>query len=317
MAPGRGFGNGEYRGPRGQVPLTEGRGCPPVGFARVVNQLHDGTGSLAGLNIYTPEEKLELNRLWEDFMHHDLYPARIPKFSKIPGPPTRVVPAYELVKNHPELQPWENSLEILKAQDRICIMDCSCRARKIVLGTGCQRSDAFNCFNFNRAVDYALARGNGKELSLQEAIDLTLDSHKRGLVQFIRNAKNIKGVLTSCVCCPDCCIYIEPMYMYGRSQYPIDKWLSRSRFEARIDVEECNGCQLCVEQCPFEAIAMEKVAGQKKLTAAVDPAKCMGCGVCYLACTAGAISMACVRPENHVPEAVPIANWLLNIPGSL
>ena len=60
-------------------------------------------------------------------------------------------------------------------------------------------------------------------------------------------------------------------------------------------LEECTGCSICVEKCPFDALEM------KNGVAVVDEDKCTLCGVCVEACPVEAIEMegeeATAQPE--------------------
>lgn len=69
------------------------------------------------------------------------------------------------------------------------------------------------------------------------------------------------------------------------------------------DPDECNGCQTCVEMCPYEAIEMTKVPGFKKLKASVDAEKCFGCGVCVPNCPEAVFELKAVRPLEYLPAA--------------
>jgi heterodisulfide reductase subunit A len=82
------------------------------------------------------------------------------------------------------------------------------------------------------------------------------------------------------------------------TQGGVEKGIAKSRFEAKVDVESCSGCQDCVEQCPFGAIEMVKLAGQKKMKAAVNPVKCFGCGVCAVQCAVDSIKLYEVREHS-------------------
>jgi heterodisulfide reductase subunit A len=71
--------------------------------------------------------------------------------------------------------------------------------------------------------------------------------------------------------------------------------LSRGRVQiepmtAEVLPLRCVACGLCVEVCPFGAIEMVEVRGQK--VAQVNPALCKGCGVCVAACRGKAITLS-------------------------
>jgi len=54
---------------------------------------------------------------------------------------------------------------------------------------------------------------------------------------------------------------------------------------AEVDEEECSGCRICNDLCPYSAIVFDAA---REVTE-VNPALCQGCGVCVAACPAGAI----------------------------
>lgn len=68
----------------------------------------------------------------------------------------------------------------------------------------------------------------------------------------------------------------------------IAPWLppARPRSVATVDLDNCNGCERCVDDCPFGAVSMAPRSDGKsyEAEAAVDPALCVSCGVCVGAC---------------------------------
>lgn len=65
--------------------------------------------------------------------------------------------------------------------------------------------------------------------------------------------------------------------------------LRRKVAPATIDLDKCNACKLCSEDCPYGAIDMLIYKGERK--AILDPDKCVSCGICIASCRDFAISM--------------------------
>ncbi len=65
-------------------------------------------------------------------------------------------------------------------------------------------------------------------------------------------------------------------------------WLppARKPAVARVDLNNCNGCERCVEDCPFGALQMAPRSDGKKYAseAVVDASLCLNCGICVGAC---------------------------------
>jgi heterodisulfide reductase subunit A len=55
---------------------------------------------------------------------------------------------------------------------------------------------------------------------------------------------------------------------------------------ASVNEEQCSGCRICNNLCPFNAILFH----EDKMVSEINPALCQGCGTCVAACPAGAIS---------------------------
>ncbi|MEM0331986.1 MAG: CoB--CoM heterodisulfide reductase iron-sulfur subunit A family protein, partial [Archaeoglobaceae archaeon] len=56
---------------------------------------------------------------------------------------------------------------------------------------------------------------------------------------------------------------------------------------AQVDEERCSGCGICVAVCPYSAISIKSVNGDR--IAKVEKALCMGCGTCNASCPSGAM----------------------------
>ena len=56
--------------------------------------------------------------------------------------------------------------------------------------------------------------------------------------------------------------------------------------KASVNQEQCSGCRICNNLCPFNAILFH----EESMVSEINPALCQGCGTCVAACPAGAIS---------------------------
>lgn len=267
-------------------------------FARSMGQFHDSTQ--ASLELDTKRDT-EFFRLWQDFDINELYVKNAEDMRKRPSPYFRIVPAYNSIKDLPGVLSYESFPEILKAQELIAVVPCSCRYRADSIGEPCHVHDEvhdFVCLQFERGADYVITRGSGRELSTKEALELSERVEKAGLLHIWANAAVMTGPKISCQCCRDCCIETVPADLAG---IPLSVSWEKSRYEACVNQDDCNGCQVCIDRCLFDAIYMERPEGSKKYKAVVDSEKCFGCGLCVVGCEQEALRMKTVRPPEHIP----------------
>ncbi len=64
------------------------------------------------------------------------------------------------------------------------------------------------------------------------------------------------------------------------------KEIALEPIRATINQDQCSGCRICNNLCPFNAILFH----EDKMVSEVNPALCQGCGTCVAGCPAGAIS---------------------------
>ncbi|MDD5748206.1 MAG: CoB--CoM heterodisulfide reductase iron-sulfur subunit A family protein [Actinomycetota bacterium] len=71
-----------------------------------------------------------------------------------------------------------------------------------------------------------------------------------------------------------------------------------------VNADECRGCGLCVEVCPFGAIELVETNRQGNIVnvASVNEALCKGCGSCASACLSGAIQPKSFKDEQILPQ---------------
>jgi heterodisulfide reductase subunit A len=80
---------------------------------------------------------------------------------------------------------------------------------------------------------------------------------------------------------------------------------------ASINEDQCSGCRICNNLCPFNAILFH----EDRKVSEVNPALCQGCGTCVAGCPAGAISGTCFSNEQILSQIEGLL--LLNMDGKL
>ncbi|MFC1874350.1 4Fe-4S binding protein [Chloroflexota bacterium] len=212
-----------------------------------------------------------------------------------PNPMTRLVPAYTVVKDKPELQPWESVKGILQMADKIALVDCPCRMR-FPGGNNCQLPHNTEvCMLLNRDAEYAVDSGSAtKLLTLDEAMKHIERMEKVGMIHHVNNVRGVVSLF--CNCCVDHCM---AMYRYYNESGSRETHVP-SRWRPVVDNELCVGCGVCEERCYFDAISRKR-DNVGELKAVIDPDLCVGCGSCVVGCPHGALDMECVHPEEWVP----------------
>jgi heterodisulfide reductase subunit A len=64
------------------------------------------------------------------------------------------------------------------------------------------------------------------------------------------------------------------------------KEISLEPVRATVNQDQCSGCKICNDLCPFNAILYH----EDTKVSEVNPALCQGCGTCVAGCPAGAIT---------------------------
>ena len=247
---------------------------PTWRMCRSVGQFHDAS-------ILWPGVTEEFLKIWSDYCDTEWIDSSEAAAKASPGVHMRVIPIDTTVASEQQVLPFEDVSAIVENARRVAVVPCPCRvsARK------CDKPNEV-CMQLNRAADYAIERGTGRELTKAEAVDVLRKSQEAGLVHMTVNAKTAEHVI--CNCCGCCCIMIPVLVQRGVGM------LGPSRYLAEVDADACTACGACEEECPFEAIKMED-------TALISEDKCFGCGVCAVACPEEAISLSTVREPDSVP----------------
>ncbi|MGC8604111.1 MAG: 4Fe-4S binding protein [Desulfomonilaceae bacterium] len=250
---------------------------PKYKMCRDLIQFHDAS-------ILWPDASREFLDLWQEFMEHE-WPDIARNFNKMfPRPFTRVIPVGVTIQAKTHVLAFEDVREIIENANVISVTKCTCR----LTAHKCDRT-LEACLQINRGAEYNLARGTGRRLNKEEALEIVRKAEEDGLIHVVMNKQNVDQFI--CNCCPCCCQTMPILIKHNISV------VEPSRFAAHVDPELCSSCGTCLERCYFGAI----VATDNEPTR-VDTSKCMGCGLCQVTCPTGAISMIETRDTGFVPE---------------
>ena len=244
---------------------------------RHVLQFHDATAVMQD----PPQLMLDL---WKEFMRTE-WDDTIKMFeSVLPRAAVRVIPINTAVEPNSQILAMDDVGKLIDGARTIAVTKCSCR---VIDGACGKPLDV--CMQLDRAAEYSIERGTGRPLTREQALRMLEQCEADGLVHVAENKQGVGNVI--CNCCNDCCIN------WTSIRSGLGKFVAPSRFRAAIQAEDCNGCELCVPRCFFDAMHMVEA----DTLAAVDQEKCMGCGVCRVVCPTDAISMELVRPQEFIP----------------
>jgi len=255
---------------------SDAKGKPRYYRVKALLQFHDAS-------VLSPDLGKDFFDLWREYQDYE-FPAYHKRLeSKLPRSAMRVIPVNIALEPDNRIAPFEDVKQIVADARSLAVVRCPCR---LVAGAPCGKSLEV-CIQVNKAADYTLERGTGRELSKDQAIDILKTCEEEGLVHMVSNKRGLGHII--CNCCEDCCIAWPGPITSGVN------YASPSRFTVVVDLESCTACEECLDRCFFDAITVDD-------TARIDEDKCMGCGLCAVTCPVGAISLKETRKEGFVPE---------------
>jgi len=242
---------------------------------RSMLQFHDAS-------ILAPGMKQEFFDLWKEY-HENEFDEHMGAIQKaIPRSAVRVVPVNVMVQPDIQVAAFDDVRQIVDRARNLAVTNCTCR----VVDGRCGKT-LENCIQVDKAADYAIERGSGRQLTKDETLQMLKDCEEEGLVHVVGNSRGLGHII--CNCCDDCCInWIN----HGEGT---TNFTAPSRFTAIVDPDLCTTCEICEERCYFDAISFDSGVSE------IDVDKCMGCGLCVITCDDEAISMKEIRNEDFVP----------------
>lgn len=244
---------------------------------RHIIQFHDAS-------TLWPDAPIELLDLWRRYTEEE-YP-QVPVLLKaIQAPPFfRVIPINEKIEPESQVLAYEDASRIVENAAVLAVTKCPCR----MIMRKCDKPLEV-CLQMNRGAEYAIKRGTGRQVDVEEAKAILRGAEEAGLVHLTENKAGIGSVI--CNCCQCCCVGLP----YARKA-ETNGLLVSSRYRAVVEASSCTGCGICVDDCPMEAISLD--AGD---LASVNADTCIGCGVCSHSCPPGAIRLTVARGRDFIP----------------
>lgn len=220
----------------------------------------------------------EFYDLWRDFYNQDLVykPHSAERFS------FRIVPVNEKIEDKRSILPQEQAEMIVRNAKRIVVQECPCRVRERECDNPLEV-----CLALDQTAEYNLSRNLGREIGTQEALQIVAQAEKAGL---IHETDNTEHPTVLCNCCTCCCVFLKAIAVYQQTNV-----VSKSRYFAQIDPQECVVCGACLERCHFGAIAQEN--GEM----VIEAQRCYGCGLCSSICPSDAITLRMRDVEEIAP----------------
>ena len=263
---------------KGMIFKSQKEGVVRYYRARHVIQFHDA-------NLLTPGLSEEVLDLWREYDHNE-WPGDQDVITQfMPNAAVRVIPVNISVPIETQILAFDDVTRMVEEARALAVVNCTCR----MLHGDCGKPVEV-CIQTDKAADYTLERGTGREITKDEAIEILKLCEEENLVHTVSNSRSGGNII--CNCCDDCCVNWPGAVKYDT------KFAAPSRFTASIDPAQCTGCGVCLDRCYFEAIVMD---GEKEI-AVISEENCMGCGLCLVACEFNALSLEETRAQDFIPD---------------
>ncbi|NDJ86045.1 MAG: 4Fe-4S ferredoxin [Chloroflexi bacterium] len=206
----------------------------------------------------------------------------------------RVIPVQESVRVDMEIRPYENAAEIVQGAQSWGVVDCICRKQKLLIDDPCEHPVEDICMVLGETPGLFDHTPAVKALSKREALGTLERAAEAGLVHSVSN--NQQGLWYICNCCTCSCGVLR-----GIAQLGIANVVARAAFVNTVNEDICIGCEDCIDDCQFGALALDGAV------MAVNQQRCVGCGVCVIKCPEEAMSL--IRRADVAPPPLTETDW--------
>jgi Na+-translocating ferredoxin:NAD+ oxidoreductase subunit B len=224
-----------------------------------------------------------LDRELEDLMEQYFDQRLNQSIAGVDGLLLRTVPVEKSIVPEHHVAAFDDAVAIIKNKDIIAVGECICRKGRKIVGKGCDKPIEA-CFSFGSFARFYIENNMGKQVDVEEAVDILRKAQDAGLVTQPSTAQNPGGM---CNCCGDCCGVLVAV-----KKFPKPAELVFSNYQSAIKGEDCTGCEICLDRCQMDAITINEDG-----IAQVDLDRCIGCGLCVTTCPSEAIGLI-PKPDN-------------------
>ncbi len=198
----------------------------------------------------------------------------------------RAVPIGEDVVSNGGIMPYDSAEQIIRSKRKFAVSKCLCRIDTAAAG-GYDDPRKETCLAFDDMAQFYLDVGIGRELTMQEALDLVRESVEQGCCLHVANSKEAEVM---CSCNINVCALLQASQAFGG-----DALRNVSHYVVAVDEDKCTGCGTCVEVCPVKCCSINE-RGKSQ-----SGELCVGCGQCVAKCPAGARRLV-PKPADQILE---------------
>lgn len=204
----------------------------------------------------------------------------------------RTIPIGKSISMEYHVATYDQIKELIKNTDGpIAVGQCLCREGAKQKGRQCHvttRSET--CMGFGDWARHFIKQGLSREITREEALEITRQNEEDGLVLQPTNNQKIDFV---CACCGCCCGVLTGLKNLPK---PAKNWAHN--FYAVIDNNKCAACEVCLEKCQMNAIGID----EQMECATINLDCCIGCGNCVTSCPSSAVILVKKERETVPPQ---------------
>ena len=194
---------------------------------------------------------------------------------------------HQLVVKWP-ISPYEDAIKIIEKQKVVALAPCVCRTKNGLLNESCGKP-VETCFMFGANAKYYVDNNMARLIDKEEAIKIIKQNDEAGLVMQPSGSQKANVM---CSCCGCCCEMLQSL-----KKQPKPAEAAKSNYFARVNEDDCTGCEICFDRCQMEAITIEDE------TSVIDLDRCIGCGLCASTCPTQALQL--VKKSDNQQYQVP------------